>query len=260
MAEWALYLDETGSPEAHSFPLSSSQTPIFTIAGVALPIERWREYDRSYLYSKRQFFSAEINRSSKTDCVWEVKGSDLVAPRNSQSERNKVFVYRVIELVKSFGGKVIGVSFLKNVRSPMPRSSIYTKGLQIIAERFDLFLRESHVTGIMILDSRMAHMRKGTGVDYKVAVSYLSFVFENQQGQQLRRIHEAPMFADSSLTAGLQIADIISSIVYTNVYAEKLAPIGQNGQLGYLDYSHAKRFYQPLREVVFRKQRPLRWP
>jgi hypothetical protein len=251
MTEWALYLDETGNPEAHALPLPSGETPAFTLGGVALPLERWREFDRKYLYLKREFFAAEIDRSSKVDAVWEIKGSDLLAPRNAKSGRNRAFCLRVIALVKEFHGRVFGVTFLKGTKNPMPRNSMYTKGLQILAERYDIFLRECNCTGVLILDSRMAHTRKGGGLDYTVAVSYLTFIFGNKEGQLLKRIIEAPLFADSGLTCGLQIADIVSALIYTNAYREKIAPNGADAKYGYLDYRHTSSLYQPFREMVF---------
>jgi hypothetical protein len=249
--QWALYLDETGTPDPHITPLKTGETPAFTLGGVILPLERWRDFDRAYLYLKREFFLAEISRSSKTDCAWEAKGSDLLAPRNAGSERNKVFCYRVLDLIKTFGGKALGVTFLKSVKSPMLRTSIYTKSLQILAERYDLFLREKDASGVLIIDSRMAHTKKGGGLDYTVASSYLSFVFGNKDGQLLKRIIEAPLFADSGLTAGLQIPDIVAAMIYTNAYREKLAPQGNVPEFGYLDYTHTRRYWTPLKEVIF---------
>ncbi|WP_316227767.1 DUF3800 domain-containing protein [Bradyrhizobium sp. SZCCHNR3015] len=251
MAQWALYLDETGSTEAHGIPVKTGDTPIFTLGGVILPLDRWREYDRKYLYLKREFFRAEIDRSKKSDIAWEIKGTDLFAPRNAASERNKVFVYRVLDLIKEFGGRVIGVTFLKSVKEPMSRTSIYTKALQIIAERYDVFLREIDGSGILIIDSRMAHTRKGGGLDYAVAVSYLSFIFGNKEGQQLKRIIEGPIFADSGLTAGLQMADIVSGMIYTTTYRDRLAPQGADQATGYLDYTHTARYTAPLKDVTF---------
>ena len=201
MAEWALYLDEAGSTGEHQIPLQPGQTPLFSLGGVVLPFDRWREYDRKYLYLKRQFFRTEMDRSPKEDTVWEVKGSDLLSPRNRNSDRNRNFCYRVLDLIKEFDGRCMGVTFLKSAERPMSRASIYTKALQIIAERYDIFLQERSNTGLFILDSRMAHTKKGNGLDYTVAISYLSYVFGNHEGRRLLRILEAPLFADSSLTA-----------------------------------------------------------
>ena len=59
------------------------------------------------------------------------------------------------------------------------------------------------------------------------------------------------MFADSGLTAGLQIADIVAAMISTNAYCDKLAPNGAMDEFGYLDYTHVKRYWKPLKEVVF---------
>lgn len=252
---WALYLDESGTTEPHQYPLKHGTTPIFTIGGVILPIEKWREYDRDYLYLKRDFFKKEIDKSSKEDTAWEIKGNDITSPRNRNSERNKTFTYKVFDIIKQYEGKALGVTFLKSTKNPMSRVSMYTKGLQIIAERLDIFLREMNSTGLMIVDSRMAHMKQGSGVDYAVAKSYLSFAFGNEHGRQLKRILEAPMFADSKLTAGIQIADIVAAVIKATTYANKLAPLGEDKELGLLDYTHNRRFWNPLKGITFTSEK-----
>lgn len=248
---WALYLDESGNSDAHSLPLAQGQTPVFTVAGLALPLDQWRDYDRDYLNLKRQFFSSEIDASSKPDTRWEIKGSNLIAPRNATSKRNKVFLYKVFDLIKHYEGKIFGCSFLKCAVETAPKASIYTKAVQILDERYDIFLREKDAQGIIILDSRMAHMKKGSGADYTVAVSHLSFIFGNEHGRRLKRIKEAPLFADSCLTAGLQIADLVAAQVYAEAYREKLAPEGSSAQWGYHDYCHTKVFAKPLHQSEF---------
>lgn len=254
MTEWVLYLDESGSNDHHHLPMLKGETPVFTVAGVTLPCERWREYDREFLYLKREFFKAEIDRSSTLDTGWEAKGNYLLAPRNSDSVRNRVFVDRVIDIIRKYNGRIIGVSFIKNADTPMSRASMYTKGFQIIAERYDTFLREINCTGLMIADSRMAHLKKGSGLDYTVAISYLSYIFGHIEGRQLVRIIEAPLFADSKLTVGLQIADIVAMMVYTNAYRTKI-PFSQDNQDGYVDYSHTEAFYPKIRSITFESDR-----
>jgi hypothetical protein len=248
---WALYLDESGSVDRHSLPLDQGQTPVFAIAGVALPLTQWRSYDREFLNLKRQFFAKEIEESSKPDTRFEVKGSNLIAPRNAASERNKIFSYKVYDLIAKFGGKIFGCAVLKCSKNPAPKTSLYTKAIQIIDERFDVFLREINSEGLIVLDSRMAHMKKGSGTDYTVAISHLSYVFGNDAGRELKRIKEAPLFADSALTVGLQIADIVAAHVYAKHYREKLAPDGHDPVHGYLDYTASRVFDSSLKENVF---------
>jgi len=128
MSDWALYLDESGSTDPHNLPLRHGQTPVFALGGVILPCDRWREYDREYLYLKRQFFAKEINESSSLDTAWEAKGSYLLSPRNRGSDRNRVFIEKVLELITKYSGRIIGISFIKDHVSPMSRASMYTKG------------------------------------------------------------------------------------------------------------------------------------
>src|SRR5918996_3753545 len=114
MAEWALYLDESGDARPHTVPLRPGQMPVFTLSGVALPLNMWREYDRRFLTLKLSFFENEIDRSSKVASTWEFKGNRTIAPRNKDSQRNTIFAYRTLDLVRGCYGKLFGVTFLKS--------------------------------------------------------------------------------------------------------------------------------------------------
>ena len=252
MTDWVLYLDESGDTDAHQIPLQTGKTPIFSISGVVLPCGRWRDYDREYLYLKREFFKKEMDDSSQLDTGWEAKGNFLLGPRNAKSERNRVFVEKVLSLINAYGGKIFGVAFVKSVESPMSKASIYTKGFQILAERFEIFLRERGTTGFIIADSRMAHLKKGGGLDYTVAISYLSYIFGHAQGRTLTRIVEAPLFADSKLTVGLQIADVVSMIIFANCY-NRFFKVDVNK--GYLDYSHIEHHWPKTRSTIFESEK-----
>lgn len=248
MVKWALYLDESGDSAPHSIPLGEGMTPVFTLGGVALPVLDWRDYDREFLRLKTQFFKNEIDKSRKDAPNWEFKGNRLIAPRNKDSERIKSFAYKVTDLIMSYGGELFAVSFLKDHINPTASHSMYTLALQVIAERYDIFLQETDEHGVIIIDSRMAHVTPGAGLDYRVATSFLSFLFGNAQGQQMKRLIEAPLFADSAITSGLQIADIIAAMLYANSYEHFL---GVNKEKGFLDYSHTKKYWPPLKELEF---------
>ena len=114
--------------------------------------------------------------------------------------------------------------------------------LQYLVERFQLFLEErpSDEEGMMIVDSRVKNL------DQVVAQSHLSFVFGHVTGKTCDRILEAPLFADSTLTAGLQVTDIVGSCIYTNFYL-------RNCQVpGALDYSHISYCWQDLKDMEFK--------
>ena len=251
LVDWALYLDESGDTRPHSLPLAHGQSPVFALSGVALPIDKWRKYDREYLYLKWQFFENEIDKSSKRREQWEFKGKRAIAPRNAKSERLKNFTYKTLDLIKRHNGTLFAVDFLKNHKNPMASSSMYTVALQVIAETFNIFLREKNVLGIVIIDSRMAHATPGRGLDYTVAASLLSYVFGHETGRELKQLVESPLFVDSSLTAGVQIADILAAIKYASTYCHYLAPDGAVLEKGYLDYTHVKTFWTPFHDLGF---------
>ena len=253
MSYWALYLDESGSSVPHHMPLPNGETPAFSLAGVVLPLEQWREYDRSYMALKLQFFKDEIDKSSSNAALWEFKGNRAIAPRNANFERAKLFVYKTLDLIAKYGGSLFATSFLKSAVFPTNSDSMYTAGLQIMTEAFDICLRErgSDANGIMILDSRMAHITQGQGLDYQVAVSQMSYLFGNRKGRELKRLREAPLFADSAITAGVQIADVVAALMFANIYQHRLAPAGSDPAKGYLDYTHTQRYWKQLHDLQF---------
>jgi Protein of unknown function (DUF3800) len=253
---WALYLDESGDAYRHDIPLREGQKPIFTLAGAALPLSEWRNYQRDFHALKLKFFNNEIEKSSKGLHQWEFKGNRAIAPRNAESERIAVFTHKVLDIVENYAGRLFSVSFVKDHVEPTPHTSQYTKALQILAECFDIFLREKSETarGVIILDSRMAHLQKGSGLDYIVAVSLMTYIFGNDQGRQLKRLQEAPLFADSTITAGIQMADIIAPLMYASTYRLQLSPDGKSHARGYLNYTHVERYWAHLQKLKFQSQ------
>lgn len=130
---------------------------------------------------------------------------------------------------------------------------MYTKALQILAEAFDIFLRErsEDSRGIIILDSRMAHLQKGAGLDYTVAIGLLTYIFGNDRGRQLKRLQEAPLFADSTITNGVQMADVVAALMYANTYRIQLCPDGNQNEQGYLNYTHVEKYWTHLCKLRF---------
>lgn len=87
-------------------------------------------------------------------------------------------------------------------------------------------------------------------VDLEVAQSHLSFIFGHKTGKTCDRILEAPMFANSKLTAGLQIVDIMGSCIYANFYHRNCMFVP-----GALNYSHMGTYWAYLSTLEFQSQR-----
>jgi hypothetical protein len=219
-------------------------------------LEEWRSYQRDYHDLKLRFFQNEIEKSSKGHHQWEFKGNRAIAPRNADSQRIAAFTHKVLDIVENYTGRLFSVSFVKNSVKPTDHTSQYTKALQILAESFDIFLREKSdaARGVIIMDSRMAHLQKGSGLDYIVAISLITYIFGNEQGRQLKRLQEAPLFADSTVTAGVQMADIVAPLMYANTYRLQLSPDGTDCGCGYLNYTHVERYWGHLQKLRFQSQ------
>ncbi len=245
MSTWVFYVDESGDTSNHHVPLLNGETPIFTLSTVALQLADWRQYDREYIYLKRRFFAAEISQSSKRSEQWEAKGNDLCAPRNKTSVRRREFLKEVLGLCERFDARLFAITFVKNLNAPVPAASLYTMGLQYLAERFSVFLAEcgGEDHGITIIDKRLSKL------DYQVATSHMSFVFGHETGRELTNVLEAPLFADSRLTTGLQISDNIASLVYANHYHYYC-----RGLDGAADYSHMKALWPRVDALQFRSK------
>jgi len=151
------YVDESGSPHAHSQPLRDGQTPLFVLASLVFHANRWRFIDRAYRNLKLKFFQKEIGNRRPEQ--YEVKGTELVGPHNRKSRRRHVFVRRVMELCIQNEARGFAVIFKKDHVTPTPSNSMYTMALQYLVERFNCSLEENTqattAQGIILADSRL---------------------------------------------------------------------------------------------------------
>jgi hypothetical protein len=240
---YLFYVDESGSPERHHEPLLNGETPIFSLNSLCIQEDNWRDLDRDYLKFKKRFFQNEIG--NKRPEYYEIKGSELTRPGNRTNRRAHQFIKQVIALCTKYNITLFSVIFIKNPTQPTARQSLYTMALQYLCERFQAFLEEraEKPNGIIIIDSRMRN------VDLEVAKSHMSFVFGHKTGKTCDKILEAPMFANSALTVGLQIMDIMGSCVYTNFYYRNCMFIP-----GALDYAHMIVYWSDLSTLEFKSR------
>lgn len=246
---YVFYTDEAGDPKPHSCPLANGQTPIFTLAGVVFPLEKWRSYEREYQQLKARFFPDDVARKGGRKDLVEIKGNELTSPRQKNSDRRKAFLKAVLSLISRNGGNCFGVTFIKNCNVPAAAKSIYTKGFQILLERYNAYLEDCGTSnnGIIICDSRASTIR-GTCGDAEVSSSYMSYIYGNRVGKTLTHIQEAPLFTDSKLTAGIQIADNFASLLFTNHYYQHCRDFP-----GAPDYQHVSQYWPKIHELEYKR-------
>lgn len=176
---------------------------------------------------------------------WEVKGNILCQPYNKNNIRNQRYIEAIFNLISTFDGKLFCCTTIKSASKPVNQTSLYTSSLQVLLERFNYYIEENEYlsNGIMIVD------RSNFGFDKQVAKSHMSYVFGHGTGKELRNMVEAPLFADSELTAGLQIVDNMSSLVYSNMYDRHVSQLP-----GAITYSHAKKYWSTLQNLEFKSK------
>jgi len=252
MSTCVIYIDEAGSPYGHHTPLIDGETPLFSLAALAFPLEEWRARDRAFLALKRHFFPDLLGKPEHRDEEHEIKGRDIASPHNKSSERRHEFNKRALSFISSHGGVCFGVTFLKNSQQPAPHQSIYTQALQILVERFSLFVAEHPVysNAILICDSRMKGLTRGH--DITVARSHMSYIFGHETGRTFINILEAPLFADSRLTVGLQLVDIFASNLFSNHYCYYLREL-ENAP----NYSHMQKYWPMLDRLQYKSKQTI---
>jgi hypothetical protein len=245
MSTCVLYVDESGNARKHNIPLKNGQTPIFTLTGLTIPLDQWRNIDRDLLRLKIQFFKAELDLSSKRAEHYEIKGNTLCSPRNKYSRRRHAYIKSLWELINRYECKLFCVTCVKNADNPTMARSIYTSSLQYMVERFNCYISEHLVydKGIIIADSTKMF-------DFDVAVSHMSFIFGSETGKSLTHIYEAPLFADSKLTSGLQLVDNFSSMIYSNHYRYYCSSVSNS-----CSYDHMEQHWDSVRSLEFHSRK-----
>ena len=223
------YIDESGNPYPHHVPIRSGETPLFCLSAIAIHETSWRLLSRDHHLLKQRFFKNEIG--SGIPLEYELKGSDLMRPGNRSNRRNHAFLSAILKLCQHYSLPFFSVIIRKNSSIPANPTSIYTMSLQYLMERFQAFLDENNDNGLVVADSRTHRL------DLQVARSYLSYIFGNVQGKHCTRLIEAPMFANSQLTSGLQVVDTVGSCIYADAYYWRCRAIA-----GALDYSHMRKY------------------
>lgn len=158
MDTWVFYVDESGDCEKHQDALKNGQTPLFALAGVALPMSQWRRYS-----SPNSLYTLGIqNLSLRFDCFLQEKEAQGIIIVDSRMKKidSKVTNSYLSYLFGNENGKTI-----TRLQEPLLfGDSKITVGLQIAdnisAGIFAHFYQQncSHLTGA----SNYAHVELKT--------------------------------------------------------------------------------------------------
>ncbi len=202
---FVLYADEFGHDgvwDPHD--AQHCHHPMFGLAGIALPGDRAREFDRSYLALKKSYFApeiaAEFAATGKRPERFEWK--DLRSPRDIR------FSADVLRLVARLDGTLFIQGAIKPVGGPHDSAALYGSVTQGLMRCFEKYVRNAagrRARGVIILD------RRQEARDVELLASAQSYLFSAIP--PLDRLLEVPLLVRSEWHHGVQAADNVCRVV-----------------------------------------------
>jgi hypothetical protein len=114
---YLVYLDEFGhiGPYISRNDLHHNDSPVFGLAGFALPISEVRGFGTWFFQRKCELLQFEINRSGKHAAVWEKKGASLYTAVNvTKYAELRKFTFRLFNKIRDLGGFTFHVGVKKH--------------------------------------------------------------------------------------------------------------------------------------------------
>ena len=220
------FLDESGIPH----PNDSSTRPV--IVGICIDEENVRAVSASMYSLKRRLGTPDA----------ELKGNNYIKPRVFRNRPNEW------ELVESFFDLCRSLSFtLFAVVMEHPKQMPYGREAEnylpneyrYLLQRINQFAEETNRMATILFDGEGPTLYGGM-----LPKKFDSFLYRSAEGQSFTSICDSPYFVDSSLTQGVQIADMTAFVC--RVYQENNLYERIPQADGYL--SAINRYYNVIRE------------
>lgn len=217
------FVDESYKPTSHPNPKT-------TFAGVMLREEVMRAVETDLFNLKRRFL--------KVAQPWEkeLKGRLLLSRRHIESPKNRELVEELLFLCRLHDIVPFAVVQDGTIRLAS-QADLLPDLYRGILWRADTFLKQKYPQrmAVVIFDRIDRETAK------KTAISFNNFMFRHRWGQGYTNLVVTPLFANSIITPGLQIADVIAYCVN-----ERYA--GRRG--------HLEDFFRGFKELTFNYQDP----
>jgi hypothetical protein len=170
----------------------------------------------------------------------ELKGREFLTRQVFDKRPNKrELVEQVFTLVQNFDVGVFSIIIDRPDFVPPKAEGRLEIQYQFLVERINAYAQEKYPDemAILVLDSQDPEG------DRKRAVAYNTFLYGYSFGQSMIKVLETPLFVDSVITPGIQLADLAASVI--RQYHESLFNKPQNKKSDF--YLRAiDRFYNIL--------------
>ena len=113
---YVVYLDEFGhiGPYINRTDPRHNDSPVFGLAGFALPIDQVRGFGAWFFQRKQELLAFEIDRAGKHPAVWEKKGASIyTVPNVTNYAELRRFTFRLFNKIDTLGGFLFHVGGTK---------------------------------------------------------------------------------------------------------------------------------------------------
>lgn len=207
---YLVYLDEFGhiGPYVSKDDRSHNDSPVFGLAGYALPIEQTRSFGTWFFKLKSELLDFEIGRSGKHPALWEKKGSSLYTVKNVTKYRElRTFTFRFLNKIEKSGGFVFYVGGTKpNPPETHNANLLYRKILKEAIKRLDQHCSEDcdpKTEFLLILDE---HDQREALVTEAATAMY-------NPAEPRRCLVEPPFQVESHRYQTMQAADWLAGLI-----------------------------------------------
>ncbi len=193
-----VFIDESG------FPRASDPNLFCTLAAVALPAKKERDFCRELFNLKKRYWHVDNPHD------FEIKGRLLLNVSGLRHPKKQNFVDEVMHLCKRYDIVVFATARERPLVEIMtgvddqPLSLMY----QFLLERINLYMLQNFPDrrGVLFFDSQNEKENR------KTALRITNFLYRGW-GKEFEHIVPTPFFADSVVTAGIQVADLVAYCV-----------------------------------------------
>lgn len=207
---YVVYLDEFGhiGPYISRTDPRHNDSPVFGLAGFALPIDEIRGFGTWFYQRKQELLKFEIHRSGEHPATWEKKGASLYTAKNvTKYPELRRFTFRLFSKIDSLGGFLFHVGGTK----PFPPeehnpNQLYRDVLREAIKRLDQHCTDDcdpHENFILTLDEH----------DQRDALITQAAIAMYNPAEPRRRLIEPPFQVESHRYQTMQAADWIAGLV-----------------------------------------------
>jgi len=204
-------------------------------AAVALQPQLSKTFSREIFNLERKFW--RISEPHE----FEIKGRKLLNRRALTSPKKMEFIEEVLSLCKRYQLLAFAVG-MHQLGEPMltcfgTEESRIFRVYHYLLERVEAMMQENYPDDMatVLLDSG------GIKTDKRRAIAFGNFLYGHEAGKRMQRIVETPFFVDSTLTPGIQIADLFAYALAQQNLGRKEAKL--------------REIYDRIRELEWRSNR-----